>query len=144
MRRRCESRGILTWIEKVVVPRGTAALAPLVAAHAASHAGVGLSGILDVSASAEACVVLRITAAEAIDRIRKQAVTTPAVNEPPQTFTLPANATYTAHDLVVYAQPAPDQSNGLQLRLAWEIQVTDGPVKTVYYDAIADQVIATA
>ena len=86
----------------------------------------------------------KITAAEAIDRVRKQAVTAPAVNGPPQTFTLPANATFTAHDLVVYAQPAPDQSNGLQLRLAWEIQVTDGPVKTVYYDAIADQVIATA
>jgi len=86
----------------------------------------------------------KITAAEAIDRVRQQAVTTPAVNGPPQTFTLPANATLTAHELVVYAQPSPDQSNGLQLRLAWEIQVTNGPVKTVYYDAIADQVIATA
>jgi hypothetical protein len=86
----------------------------------------------------------KITAAEAIDRVRKQAVTTPAVNGPQQTFTLPANATLTAHELVVYAQPSPDQSNGLQLRLAWEIQVTNGPVKTVYYDAIADQVIATA
>ena len=86
----------------------------------------------------------KITAAEAIDRVRKQVVTTPAVNGPSQTFTLPANATFTVHDLVVYAQPAPDQGNGLQLRLAWEIQVTNGPVKTVYYDAIADQVIATA
>ena len=86
----------------------------------------------------------KITAAEAIDRVKQQAVTTPAVNGPQQTFNLPANATLTAHELVVYAQPAPDQSNGLQLRLAWEIQVTNGPVKTVYYDAIADQVIATA
>ena len=83
----------------------------------------------------------KITAADAIDHVKKQAIAAPGVKG---TFTLPANATLAAHELVVYAQPAPDQSNGLQLRLAWEIQVTDGPVKTVYFDAIADQVIGTA
>jgi len=86
----------------------------------------------------------KITADEAIDHVRKQAVSVPNVNGTQQTLTLPTNATLAAHELVVYAQPSPDQSNGLQLRLAWEIQVTNGPVKTVYYDAIADQVIATA
>ena len=86
----------------------------------------------------------KINADEAIDHLRKQAVTTPNANGPQATATLPANATLAAHELVVYAQPAPDQSNGLQLRLAWEIQVTNGPVKTVYFDAIADQVIASA
>jgi hypothetical protein len=86
----------------------------------------------------------KINADEAIDRVRKQGVNTPNVNGSQPTFTLPPNATLAAHELVVYAQPAPDQSNGLQLRLAWEIQVTNGPVKTVYYDAIADQVIAAA
>ena len=86
----------------------------------------------------------KITASEAVDHVRKQAVTTPNVNGTQPTFTLPASATLTAHELVVYAQPSPDQSNGLQLRLAWEIQVTNGPVKTVYYDAMSDQVIATA
>jgi len=83
----------------------------------------------------------KITATDAIDHVKKQAIAAPGVNG---TFTLPANATLAAHELVVYAQPAPDQSNGLQLRLAWEIQVTDGPIKTVYYDAIADQVIGVA
>jgi hypothetical protein len=86
----------------------------------------------------------KITAEEAIDHLKQQAITAPNVNGPQQTFTLPANATLAAHELVVYAQSSPDQSNGLQLRLAWEIQVTNGPVKTVYFDAIADQVIATA
>jgi len=83
----------------------------------------------------------KITATDAIDHVKKQAIAAPGVNG---TFTLPANATLAAHELVVYAQPAPDQSNGLQLRLAWEIQVTNGPVKTVYFDAIADQVIGVA
>jgi hypothetical protein len=86
----------------------------------------------------------KITADEAIDRVRTQGISTPNVNGPQPTFTLPVNATLAASGLVVYAQPAPDQSNGLQLRLAWEIQVTNGPVKMVYYDALADQVIATA
>src|SRR6185369_212020 len=86
----------------------------------------------------------KLNADEAIDHLRKQGVVTPNANGPQTTFTLPANATLAAHELVVYAQPAPDQSNGLQLRLAWEIQVTNGPVKTVYFDAIADQVVASA
>jgi hypothetical protein len=84
----------------------------------------------------------KLTAEQAIDHVRKQPVAAPNVNGQQQTFTIPANATVAAHELVVYLQPAPDQSNGLQLRLAWEVQVTNGPVKTVYLDAISDQVIA--
>jgi len=86
----------------------------------------------------------KISAEEAIDHVKQRAVATPGVNGPQQTFTLPANATLAAPNLVVYAQPSPDPSNGLQLRLAWEIQVTNGPVKAIYLDAVADQVIATA
>lgn len=84
----------------------------------------------------------KLTAEQAIDRVRKQTIITPNVNGQSQTFTIPANAKVAANEMVVYAQPAPDQSNGLQLRLAWEIQVTNGPVKTVYLDAVSDQVIA--
>jgi hypothetical protein len=86
----------------------------------------------------------KITAEQAIDHVRKQPVATPNANGQQQTFTISANATVAAHELVVYAQPSPDQSQGLQLRLAWEVQVTNGPVKTVYLDAISDEVIAVA
>jgi hypothetical protein len=57
---------------------------------------------------------------------------------------VPANATLKTPELVVYARPAAEQGDGLQLYLAWEIQLTNGPVKTVYLDAISDQVLAVA
>ena len=87
----------------------------------------------------------KINAAQAVDHVRSKPFVATNVNGVgQQTFTLPANATAAAHELVVYALPASDQSNGLQLRLAWEVQVTNGPVKSVYVDAISDEVIAVA
>jgi hypothetical protein len=87
----------------------------------------------------------KINATEAVDHVKsKPFVATNLNGVGQQTFTIPANATVAAPELVVYALPASDQSNGLQLRLAWEVQVTNGPVKMVYLDAISDQVIAVA
>jgi hypothetical protein len=86
----------------------------------------------------------QITADQAVDHVKRQAVAAPGANGQQQTFAIPSNATLAARQLVVYAQPAADQSNGLQLRLAWEVEVTNGPVKVVYLDAISDQVIAVA
>jgi hypothetical protein len=59
----------------------------------------------------------------------------------PRSFTLPATATVDVRQLVVYALPGPDRQK-LELRLAWEIDVTNGPIKTVYLDALSEQVIA--
>jgi hypothetical protein len=87
----------------------------------------------------------KINADQAVDHVRSKPFVATNVNGVgQQTFTLPANATAAAHELVVYALPASEQNSGLQLRLAWEVQVTNGPVKTVYLDAISDQVIAVA
>jgi hypothetical protein len=71
----------------------------------------------------------KINAEQAVDHVRTQS-------------TMPSNAGLTARQLVVYARPNPDQSKGLQLHLAWEVEVTNGPMRTVYLDAISDQVIA--
>jgi hypothetical protein len=59
-----------------------------------------------------------------------------------QTVTLPDNAVLDARQLVVYALPHPGQTTGLELHLAWEINVTNGPIKTIYFDAVSSQVIA--
>ena len=75
----------------------------------------------------------KLTAEQAIDRIKTQ-----------QTVSLPANATVAAQQLVVYAQPSTDPSRGLQMRLAWEIEVANGPLSRVYVDAISDEVITTS
>jgi len=81
----------------------------------------------------------KTTAEQAVTRIKTQPLT--AVNG--QTISLPANATVTARQLVVYAQPSKDPPSGLTIRLAWEVDVTNGPVSKVYLDAISDEIIAT-
>jgi len=81
----------------------------------------------------------KTTAEQAVTRIKTQPLT--AVNG--QTISLPANATVTARQLVVYAQPSKDPPTGLTIRLAWEVDVTNGPVSKVYLDAISDEIIAT-
>ena len=61
-----------------------------------------------------------------------------------QTVSLPASATVEPRQLVVYAQPSKDPSTGLQIRLAWELEVTNSPIKWIYLDAISDEIIATS
>jgi hypothetical protein len=84
----------------------------------------------------------QINAEQAVAHVRSQSVVTTDASGRQQTFTVPSNAALTARQLVVYARPSPDQGKGLQLHLAWEVEVTNGPMKMVYLDAISDQVIA--
>ena len=74
----------------------------------------------------------KLTADEAVNRIKTQPLT------------LPANATVEARELVVFAQPSKDPPSGLEIRLAWEIDITNAPLKKVYLDAISEQIIATS
>jgi hypothetical protein len=84
----------------------------------------------------------KINAEQAVEHVKTQSLVTSDSSGRQQTFTIPSNAVPTARQLVVYARPSPDQSKGLQLHLAWEIEITNSPIKMVYLDAISDQVIA--
>lgn len=81
-----------------------------------------------------------VTREEAVARVRAQPIT--ISNTTGQTITLPDSAVLDPGQLVVYALPVPGQSSGLELHLAWEISVTNGPIKTIYFDAVTSQVIA--
>src|SRR5687768_13678406 len=84
-----------------------------------------------------------LTAEQAVAYIKTQAV--PVTDEyarQQQINSLPASATVEARELVVYAQPSQDPPGGLQIRLAWEIDITNSPISKVYLDAISGQVIA--
>ena len=83
----------------------------------------------------------QITGEEAVTRVKAQPITVSSTTGQ-QTITLPANAVLDPRQLVVYALPSPGQSSGLELHLAWEINVTNGPIKTIYFDAVSSQVIA--
>jgi len=86
-----------------------------------------------------------VTGEEAVTRVKSQPITVSSANGQ-QTITLPDNAVLDPRQLVIYALPppgqSPDQSGGLELHLAWEINVTNGPIKTIYFDAVSSQVIA--
>lgn len=82
----------------------------------------------------------KLTGEQAVNRIKTQPITVASGQQ--QTVSLPPSATVDARQLVVYAQPSKDPPSGLQIRLAWEIEVTNGPIKRVYLDAISDEIIA--
>jgi hypothetical protein len=86
----------------------------------------------------------KVASEDAVNHIKTQTVTITDVNGNQRTVSLPANATVEARQLVVYAQPSKDPPSGLQLRVAWEIDVTNGPINKVYLDAISDEVIAVS
>ena len=86
----------------------------------------------------------KITAEQAVNHIKTQPLTFADANGRRQTVSLPATATVEAGQLVVYVQPSKDAATGLQIRLAWELEVANGPVTRVYLDAISDEIIATS
>ena len=85
-----------------------------------------------------------LTAEQAVTDIKTQAVTVTDVNSRQQTYSLPATATVEARQLVVYVQPSKDPPSGLQVRLAWEIDISNGSISKVYLDAISGEVIAAS
>jgi hypothetical protein len=86
----------------------------------------------------------RITGEQAVNHIKMQPVTVTNATGQQQSVSLPANAAVEARQLVIYAQPSKVPPSGLEIRLAWEIDVTNGPISKVYLDAISDEIIATS
>lgn len=60
----------------------------------------------------------------------------------PHQFNVPANSQMEIRDLVMYAVPAESDPSVIQAYLAWEISWPDGPIKTLYLDAVNELVIA--
>ena len=85
----------------------------------------------------------KVTAEQAVNHVRAQGITVLNLVNPQQVVPLPANAKIEARQLVVYVEPAKDPASGLEIRLAWEVEVTNAPVSRVYLDALSDEIIAT-
>ena len=86
----------------------------------------------------------KVTAEQAIEHVRTKPLTLVDANPQQSTVSLPATATVNTDQLVVYIQPSKDPASGLEIRLAWEVEVANGPIKRVYLDAISDDIIATS
>ena len=86
----------------------------------------------------------KVTGEQAVNHIKTQPITFTNAAGQPQSVTLPANAVVEARQLVVYAQPSKVPPSGLEIRLAWEIDITNASISRVYLDAISDEIIATS
>ena len=93
--------------------------------------------------TALANVAPKINGEQAVNRVKTQPIAITDGNNSQQTVSLPANAVVEARELVVYAQPSKDPPSGLEIRVAWEIDVGNGPIKKVYVDAVSEEIIAT-
>ena len=92
--------------------------------------------------AAIASLTPKVTAEQAVDHIKTKPITDASGSQQP--LTLPATAAVNAKELVVYVRSSKDPPSGLEIRLAWEIEVTNGPLKKIYLDAISDEIIATS
>ena len=84
----------------------------------------------------------KITPEDVVTLVRGRPLTLPNASGQPQNFTVLANDALNVRQMVVYALPPKDQGTAVQLHLAWEIELTNGPFKTIYLDAVDGELIA--
>jgi len=60
------------------------------------------------------------------------------------TYTITSGTQLTVQQLVVYPRLVLNQAAALEFHLAWEINLTNAPVKVIYLDALQDEVIAVS
>ena len=85
----------------------------------------------------------KVSAEAAATSVKGKPITAPDLTGQQRSFVLSANDVVNAKQLVAYVLPSKDQKT-LELHLAWEIDVTNGPIKVIYLDAVTEQVIAIA
>jgi hypothetical protein len=77
----------------------------------------------------------------AVSQLKQGPINLPASAGQTTSITLPANAIVEVRQLVDYALNS-QNSQTVELRIAWEIDVTNGPIKRIYLDAISGQILA--
>jgi hypothetical protein len=93
--------------------------------------------------SALAGVVPKVTVENAAALVKDRQIEATDAAGLRHSFTLSAGSVVEPRQLVAYVLPSQDGQR-LELHLAWEIDVTNGPIKTIYLDAVSEQVIGVA
>ncbi len=91
---------------------------------------------------ASGAVGTRLTAEDAIKKLRDQNLSPAGVTATPATLKLPASADLKPRELVTFIQAAKSGANALEIYVAWEIEVSNAPFKLVYIDSINGDLIA--
>ncbi len=91
--------------------------------------------------TALAGIALLVKVEDVIDHVRSKSLT--SGDNPSQLRTLSANNEVMIGNLVTYALPSKGKTDSLELRIAWEVNVTNAPFKVLYLDAIQDEIIGS-
>jgi hypothetical protein len=81
----------------------------------------------------------KITADEAASHVKGRSLSISTSSS----FIIPPTASTEVRQLVAYVKELTGAGGSPEIHLAWEIDLTNTPVKTVYLDAISDEIIAT-
>jgi hypothetical protein len=84
----------------------------------------------------------RLTAEDAIKHVRNRGVRYTDSFGNSQTFNVSGSNEIDSRELVIYVLPSKPASDSLELHIAWEVTVSNAPFKTVYLDALNDEIIA--
>jgi len=86
----------------------------------------------------------KLTAEDAANNLTGRSISVPSPGGQPATFTVSSLDAINVRQLVVYVKQVADQPGSLELHLAWEIDLKNAPVKTIYLDAIESQVLGAS
>lgn len=90
--------------------------------------------------SALASITPRFTAEDAIKHVRDKGVRYSLGTG--QTFSVSGSNEISSEELVTYVLSSKPGADSLEIHIAWEVTVSNAPFKTVYIDALNDEIIA--
>jgi len=93
--------------------------------------------------SAFSALNVRPRAEETLQKLRAKGLTYIDAQGTERTFAIPSASELTARQMTIYILPAKDQPEALEFHLAWEIEITNAPVKLAYVDDLNGEVLAT-
>jgi hypothetical protein len=93
--------------------------------------------------AALASLTPKVTPEDAATIVKQRQISAVDATGQQHTFTLTPNTAVEVRQLVAYVLLSSDKQV-LETHLTWEIDVTNGPIKTIYLDAISEQIIAVA
>src|SRR5687768_3346050 len=89
-----------------------------------------------------AAITPRLTAEEAIKHVHERGVRYANSSGNQQTFNISGTSQIDSQELVTYVLPSKSGADSLEIHIAWEVAVSNAPFKTVYIDALNDEIIA--
>lgn len=93
--------------------------------------------------TALAAVVIHFKAEDVIKQLGESDIIYAAANGTKSTFRPSAAVQMTPRELVTYVLPSTAQPDALEFHVAWEIELTNSPVKRVFVDAFDGKIITT-